>query len=166
MKQSWVLMRAMTQAAVAGLLVVWMLARQGSMESPELPAKDASAWEHVWDFPASPMIDASQPLRWAHSDHKEEFGKLSPDFAARLGMLIERLEKDSFIFVVLEGYRSPERQAILYEEGPHRTRAQPMQSLHQHGLAADLAPVLDGRTRFDTSTPAVWSLGDGRLRPC
>lgn len=50
--------------------------------------------------------------------------------------------------VLVEGYRSPERQAELMAGGK-ATRAGAWQSCHQYGLAIDAAPMRDGRLQWD-----------------
>ncbi len=50
--------------------------------------------------------------------------------------------------VLIEGYRSPERQAELMSGGK-ATRAGAWQSCHQYGLAIDAAPIRDGRLQWD-----------------
>lgn len=46
-------------------------------------------------------------------------------------------QKTVTIFAPFEGYRSPERQRILYEKTPLVTKAVPWRSAHQYGLAVD-----------------------------
>jgi len=50
--------------------------------------------------------------------------------------------------VLVEGYRSPERQAELMAGG-QATRAGAWQSCHQYGLAIDAAPIRDGKLQWD-----------------
>ncbi|MFT4249227.1 MAG: M15 family metallopeptidase [Pseudomonas sp.] len=50
--------------------------------------------------------------------------------------------------VLIEGYRTPERQAELMAGGK-ATRAGAWQSCHQYGLAIDAAPIRDGRLQWD-----------------
>lgn len=50
--------------------------------------------------------------------------------------------------VLVEGYRSPERQAELMSGGK-ATRAGAWQSCHQYGLAIDAAPIRDGKLQWD-----------------
>lgn len=54
--------------------------------------------------------------------------------------------------VLVEGYRSPERQAELFREG-RATQASAGQSCHQYGLALDSAPMRDGRLQWDMEDP-------------
>lgn len=50
--------------------------------------------------------------------------------------------------VLVEGYRSPERQAELMAAGK-ATRAGAWQSCHQYGLAIDAAPIRNGKLQWD-----------------
>ena len=54
---------------------------------------------------------------------------------------------------LLEGWRSPQRQALLAARGPAVTQAGPWQSYHQWGLAADCAFLRDGRLLISERDP-------------
>jgi len=54
---------------------------------------------------------------------------------------------------LLEGWRSPQRQAMLAARGPAVTQAGPWQSYHQWGLAADCAFLRDGRLVISERDP-------------
>lgn len=71
---------------------------------------------------------------------------LDADFRQRL-LLAHRLMRDEhgYDMVLIEGYRSPERQTALASLGAHVTNAAAWQSYHQHGLAADSAFMRDGK---------------------
>ena len=58
--------------------------------------------------------------------------------------------------VLLEGYRSPERQDELAAAGSHVTNAAAWQSYHQYGLAADSAFLKDGRVVISERDP--WAM--------
>jgi peptidoglycan L-alanyl-D-glutamate endopeptidase CwlK len=71
---------------------------------------------------------------------------LQDGFRQRLLMVFKQMrEQHGYEMVLLEGYRSPERQAALAALGPSVTRAGPFESLHQQGMAADCAFMRDGR---------------------
>ena len=99
--------------------------------------------------PANPDLDstsgtvtptASSPAVAGMMDRNPE--NLDPEFRDRLGRVMERMEKEFGHRVrMVEGYRSSERQAHLFEQG--RTRPGPVvtwtqESLHSQGRAADL----------------------------
>lgn len=82
---------------------------------------------------------------------------LDPDFRQRL-LLVFRLvrERHGYEMVLVEGYRSPQRQAALAALGPSVTRAGPYESWHQRGLAADCAFLRDGRVVISERDP--WAM--------
>ena len=55
--------------------------------------------------------------------------------------------------VLLEGYRSPERQTQLAALGPQVTRAGAFESWHQYGMAADCAFMRDDRIVISEQDP-------------
>jgi peptidoglycan L-alanyl-D-glutamate endopeptidase CwlK len=63
--------------------------------------------------------------------------------------------------VLLEGYRSPERQQMLANLGTHVTNAKAFQSYHQFGLAADSAFYRDGKLII--SERDAWAMEGYRL---
>ena len=81
---------------------------------------------------------------------------LDAGFRQRLLAVYRAMREQGYEMVLLEGYRSPERQAMLQRKGPQVTQAGPMQSYHQHGLAADSAFLRDGRLVISESDP--WAL--------
>lgn len=85
---------------------------------------------------ARPQLSTAD-RRWDLLDH---------DFQQRLLMVFKLMrEEHGYEMVLLEGYRSPERQAMLQGLGPHVTNAAAFQSYHQYGLAADCAFLRNGR---------------------
>jgi peptidoglycan L-alanyl-D-glutamate endopeptidase CwlK len=65
-------------------------------------------------------------------------------------------ERHGYRMALIEGYRSPERQARLFEQGSHVTQARANMSYHQHGLAADLAFFRDGKVVISERDP--WAM--------
>lgn len=82
---------------------------------------------------------------------------LDPEFMQRL-LVVFRLmkERHGYEMVLIEGYRSPERQASLFELGAHVTQAAANMSYHQHGLAADSAFFRDGKVVISERDP--WAM--------
>ena len=71
---------------------------------------------------------------------------LDQDFRQRLLIVFKLMrEQHGYEMVLLEGFRSAQRQAQLAALGPQVTRAGAGRSYHQYGLAADLAFLRDGR---------------------
>lgn len=79
---------------------------------------------------------------------------LDADFRQRL-LLVYRLmrEEHGYEMVLIEGYRSPERQTLLASLGAHVTNAAAWQSYHQHGLAADSAFLRNGKLVISERDP-------------
>lgn len=82
---------------------------------------------------------------------------LDQEFTQRL-LVVFRLmkERHGYDMVLLEGYRSPERQARLFEQGGHVTQAGANMSYHQYGLAADSAFFRDGKVVISERDP--WAM--------
>lgn len=73
-----------------------------------------------------------------------DWSHLDPDFAQTLLHLFKTMEARGYPMVLIEGYRSPERQASLQASGTGVTNAGAWQSYHQFRLAADCAFFRDG----------------------
>jgi peptidoglycan LD-endopeptidase CwlK len=79
---------------------------------------------------------------------------LDADFRQRLLVVFKVMrEEHRYDMVLIEGYRSAERQAALAALGPAVTRAGAGRSYHQHGLAADCAFLIDGRIVVSEQDP-------------
>lgn len=65
-------------------------------------------------------------------------------------------ETHGYDMVLLEGYRSPERQARLAALGGHVTQAGAFRSYHQYGLAADCAFLRNGKIVISERDP--WAM--------
>lgn len=90
-----------------------------------------------------------------------EWLKLDPEFKRRLLLVFRAMENHGYRMALLEGYRSPERQRMLAQLGPHVTNAGAFQSYHQFGLAADSAFYRDGRLVISEKDP--WAMEGYRL---
>jgi peptidoglycan LD-endopeptidase CwlK len=86
-----------------------------------------------------------------------DWGLLDPDFRQRL-LSVLRVMRDHYGYelVMIEGYRSPERQDMLASIGTHVTNAGAYQSYHQYGLAADIAFMRGGRLVLSEKDP--WAM--------
>lgn len=65
-------------------------------------------------------------------------------------------QEHGYTMVLIEGYRTPERQTILAALGPHVTRAGAFQSYHQHGRAADSGFMRNGKIIISEKDP--WAM--------
>lgn len=88
-------------------------------------------------------VEAARPLvRFASRDWE----LLDAEFSQRLLMVFRLMrERHGYDMVLIEGYRSPQRQAQLAAMGGHVTQAGAYRSYHQFGLAADCAFLRDGK---------------------
>lgn len=86
-----------------------------------------------------------------------QWDKLDAEFAQRLLQIFKLMEqRHGYHMVLIEGYRSPERQAMLASMGPHVTNAGAYQSYHQVGLGADCAFYRNGRLVISEKDP--WAM--------
>ncbi|WP_312331728.1 M15 family metallopeptidase [Acinetobacter variabilis] len=82
--------------------------------------------------------------------------KMNPRFKQRLLMVFKIMqEQHGYELVLLEGYRSPERQNSLAANS-NITRAKSFQSYHQFGLAADIAFKRHGKVVISERDP--WAM--------
>lgn len=71
---------------------------------------------------------------------------LDREFTKRLLIVFKLMEeRHGYHMTLIEGYRSPERQTQLFDQGNHVTKAKANMSYHQYGLAADSAFFKDGK---------------------
>lgn len=90
-----------------------------------------------------------------------EWMLLDADFRQRLLAVYQLMAKRGYRMALIEGYRSPERQAMLARLGPQVTNAGAFQSYHQYGLAADNAFYRDGKIIISEKDP--WAMEGYRL---
>jgi len=85
-----------------------------------------------------------------------EWSLLDQEFRQRLLVVFQLLkERHGYEAVLLEGFRSPDRQAALKAKGSAVTQAGAFESYHQYGLAADVAFVRGGRIVISERDPWV-----------
>ena len=99
-------------------------------------------------------VEEWQPLARSAS---RQWDLLDEAFRQRLLLSFKLVhEQYGYDMVLVEGYRSPQRQAALAALGPSVTRAGPFESYHQFGLAADCAFLRDGRIVISEKDP--WAM--------
>lgn len=125
---------------VVGLLRGERLAPPPALPPAVFVAAEAELRRNV-SAVAAPEAIASADRKWERID---------PDFQQRV-LAIYRVMREQYGYdmVLVEGYRSPERQAALARKGGSVTRAGAGQSCHQHGVAVDSALYRDGRLHWD-----------------
>lgn len=85
-----------------------------------------------------------------------DWALLDQDFVQRLLVVFKLMkERHGYQMVLIEGYRSPQRQQELQAQGAHVTRAGANMSYHQYGLAADVAFFVNGRVVISERDPQV-----------
>lgn len=90
----------------------------------------------------------------ASADRK--WHKMNPRYKQRLLMVFKIMrEQHGYDMVLLEGYRSPDRQNAL-AQNIQTTRARGFQSYHQFGLAADIAFKRNGKVVISERDP--WAM--------
>ena len=96
-------------------------------------------------------VEQARPLTRGAS---RQWELLDADFRQRLLVIFKLMrEQHGYELVLLEGYRSPERQGQLAALGQQVTRAGAFESFHQLGLAADCAFMRDGRIVISERDP-------------
>lgn len=86
-----------------------------------------------------------------------DWNLLDADFRQRLLLVYKIMrEQHGYEMVLIEGYRSPERQEQLAGMGSHVTNAGAFQSYHQYGLGADSAFLRDGKVVITEKDP--WAM--------
>lgn len=85
-----------------------------------------------------------------------DWALLDQDFVQRLLVAFKLMkERHGYQMVLIEGYRSPQRQEELLAQGAHVTRAGAHMSYHQYGLAADVAFLVNGRVVISERDPQI-----------
>ncbi len=105
----------------------------------------------------------AQPVEGINTDNlynsqliDRKWDKINPRYKQRLLMVFKIMkERYGYDLVLLEGYRSPERQNLL-SGNPNTTRARGYQSYHQFGLAADVAFKRNGKVVISERDP--WAM--------
>lgn len=104
-------------------------------------------------------VEQAHPLAASAS---RQWELLDPQFRQRLLIVFKLMrEHHGYDMVLIEGWRSRERQAQLAALGPTVTRAAAGQSYHQAGLAADCAFLRNGRVIISEKDP--WAAEGYRL---
>lgn len=99
-------------------------------------------------------VELARPMvRFASRD----WALLDAEFAQRLLMVFRIMrEQHGYEMVLIEGYRSPQRQEQLAAMGGHVTQAGAFRSYHQFGLAADSAFMRMGQVVISERDP--WAM--------
>lgn len=170
-RRRWMLLGASALVAVPVLLSLGLGSRytvyfdDHSRDTDEKVEALLRGEQLVPPSPLPPEVFATaevEQIRPLTREGSRNWDALDPDFRNRLLMVYKLMrERHGYDLALLEGYRSPERQAKLAAMGEHVTRAKANQSYHQHGLAADNAFYRNGKLVISERDP--WAMEGYRL---
>jgi peptidoglycan LD-endopeptidase CwlK len=142
----------------------------GDMLSPPPPVEEslvqAAILEDVPEVPIIGSVPVNMVFDGQETDQKShafetnsidrKWDKMHPSYKQRLLMVFKLMkERHGYEMVLLEGYRSPERQTRL-SGNTATTLAKAYQSFHQFGLAADVAFKRNGKVVISERDPWAW----------
>lgn len=134
--------------AAADRHVLELLRGERLAPPPELPPAVFTAAEaelqRAGATAHAPDAIASADRRWERVD---------AGLRQRVLAIYQAMARQGYRMVLVEGYRSPERQAALARRGSATTLAGAGRSCHQYGLAVDSALYRDGRLQWDMDDP-------------
>lgn len=124
---------------------------------------DLSAFGHSETMPTNAALSthiSTGQINVKNADRN--WNKMNSEFVQRL-LTVYKVMHDQYGYdmVLLEGYRSPARQARLLRQGTHVTKAGSYKSYHQFGLAADSAFIRNGKIVISEKDP--WAMQGYRL---
>ena len=125
-------------------VVTWLLRGEQLVPPPPLP-------------PEVFVTREVEMVRPALAFGSRDWNLLDTEFRQRLLHVLKDMgEHHGYRMVLIEGYRSPERQTTLANQVAHVTNARAFQSYHQYGLAADIAFFRDGKLVISEADP--WAM--------
>lgn len=176
LKHLYVRYRWQVRIAAAILIMPMILVRlfvpNGTLDSYEEMSPDADPvvtallrGEQLVPPPSLPpeafLTREIEAERYEIASASRDWNILDTDFRQRLLTVYQLMARHGYQMVLIEGYRSPQRQAELAERGKHVTKATAYQSYHQYGLAADSAFYRDGKVVISERDP--WAMEGYRL---
>lgn len=93
--------------------------------------------------------------RFFHPAQERAWKGVHPDLREKIEAIQEVMEAEGFDLRPIEGYRSPERQAVLLASASGVTSVGAWSSCHNYGLALDAAIYVDGKPSWDLIDPHV-----------
>jgi peptidoglycan L-alanyl-D-glutamate endopeptidase CwlK len=138
-------------------------APDGAATDGAAPDGDASILPPL-PLPPSPPLPADLLAPWRRPPGavNRDWRLLDNEFAHRLALVFKIMKQVyGYDMVLVEGYRSAERQNALADAGAHVTGARGFQSYHQQGLAADCAFLRGGAWHISEQDP--WTMRGYRL---
>lgn len=156
---------AVLALATPALVVAWLSGRGQSLEAFDDARAPGNALvgtlfqgeQLVPPPPLPPEVFTSaevEVVRPMLSSADRRWEQMDPEFVQRLLMVFKIMkEEHGYDMALLEGWRSPERQARLAQMGSSVTNAGAWQSYHQYGLGADCAFLRDGKLVITEKDP-------------
>lgn len=138
-------------------LLAWLMSDKTMLSGFDVSTRDVNVQvagllqgeQLVPPMPLPPTVFTTQEIlqtRPLLSGASRDWQLLNHDFTQRLLLIFKIMkEKHGYNMVLLEGYRSPERQDRLAQQKINVTDAAAFKSYHQYGLAADAAFLRDGK---------------------
>lgn len=93
--------------------------------------------------------------RFFQPRHEGAWKRVHPDLREKLEAIQMVMAAEGYDLRPLEGFRSPERQAMLLASGTGVTKAGAWSSCHNYGLAVDATIYVDGLPSWDLGDPHV-----------
>lgn len=164
----WLLLPLLSLPLVGlGVLLVLNMGRY--YQRPDYVAQDYAQAERIKQtlreeklvpppaLPPAAFVDAQAERPSLDINHaSRDWSRLNPAFVQTVLHVMASMKERGFSMVLLEGYRSPERQNALAAQGNHVTQAKGGESKHQYGLAVDLAPIRNGKVVISERDP--WAM--------
>ena len=109
--------------------------------------------------PAETLKPTKKPrgriYRLFHPGQERIWKGIHPDLREKIEAIQEVMEAEGFDLRPLEGYRSPERQAVLLASASGVTSVGAWSSCHNYGLALDAAIYVNGKPSWNLGDPHV-----------
>ncbi len=107
------------------------------------------------EIPRSKKKARGRIYRFFHPAQERAWKGVHPDLREKIEAIQEVMEAEGFDLRPIEGYRSPERQAVLLASASGVTSVGAWSSCHNYGLALDAAIYVDGKPSWDLIDPHV-----------
>lgn len=140
-------------ATASNTHVLGLLRGERLAPPPEMPpAVFVAAEAELLRSVGTVVAGSEAPQAISGADRK--WNRIDPMFQQRVLAIYQVMrDRHGYQMVLVEGYRSAERQAALARKGGSVTGAGAGQSCHQYGLAVDSALYRDGKLQWDMSDP-------------
>lgn len=107
------------------------------------------------EIPRSKKKPRGRIYRFFHPGQERIWEGVHPDLREKIEAIQEVMRDEGFDLKPVEGYRSPERQAVLLASASGVTSVGAWSSCHNYGLALDAAIYVSGKPSWDLSDPHV-----------